>query len=867
MSSDFLRFRVSKELLPPEGFCSEKLSPIESRANLWYNLILKGLDPFPRDKTLSGRIKKILADSPLCGSQLNQMRACVVLKVVFPSRKNVDRETNRTILRDFSGFEKGEFSETTLRKFLGNIPQGHDKETIASLLMLPTIHVADENSNIEKSSADSSENPSKPFSDRLEFFKKSKVLFDLALSDLPKEVNSSELIELVDQWFSIEKLYINLQDTKCPQAYFTLREEISKFSAKEYIDICNKLNVELGNRNYDKYAELVCAQNLLLAVADAFFSFAGNEVDLSCEFITALQDRTRVRSKYFTPLDVFRMWWSDVYLKSAYEKGRLINTEIAAICQVLRSAAQGKEFQNVLAGGLGLIGEKLKIIEEQNEVQYCPEPYRLMKKLVQQSKFPRLLLHWLDAPLLHLPKEDFGPEKESELFSELITQWNLRTRYCAKLHSKNAKEHPIDRRVANGDLSCMEIFSSADDIKENARRVTLYFQNEFTFVLAWTTAEQMASKFKLAQSQLFDGYVHYENARVLYLAPLYKYGKDLLKGRAGTFSEQLDREFSRDEFSRSIETIRLTRVQKRNLEQFASLLETPYFPYAIYQKMAQVLETFTSKSEKVHSLKELNKENDRDNLKFLERMEEFLPNLAFKPTISLEQLPLDIERFCKVLGIPKFNCPSKQLRLQCNFEMTENLRKEASIYFKEAISIEAKDLKAIKNKNLVELNIARKNIVNAVPFLIDEQEKLIHLLKEKTLTGPELGYLVFTTGKLVEFSMKLNLLKIHTTDPLFLNVVVDGRKILHSHSIDSIYSTFCEVMPELTEEEMKVLKSWNAYADYARYPKFKRGHLLDHYVLNGINEDEKDTLRSQLDYMLSISWKVLKKLNGVGSSS
>lgn len=841
------------------GINPEDLSASEKRAADWHQNILENKNPDPLDEKIS---MVVLANARLplvFGPKLNVMRVIFAQKIEMATDKNkikTVKQANKLLLDHLILAEKGHFEK--IEKYIRQVLNDNETplEVLQASLLLPTLENGSKELSYQEAllSSDQTVNPSRLFEDRLELLKKAQAFFMALLNDLPEKPKiksgRSAFNSILASWLEVEKCYQKIVTSGDPKAYFEIKAIMERFSADAFLEECEKLNPWIPEQKREQYR---VAEQWILALSQGFFLSIQQEVNLSCAFIEAMKEKTQVHTKYFTPIDLLFQWWVKVYLESNYPGARDAKAQISAICQGLRSAGLGREGKNVLCLTLSGIPQYLQKIEKLGEVRYAEAPYNLMKKMYETGHFPRLLLHWLQAPLTHADVE-YDAVKERALLSETEWLWTLRVRFLISVNGSprnNSKE--VD------DYSCIGIMDDALSLEEKVCQVNAYFKRSLSHIEAIRLSQSMTDK-----ANGFVGLVNYEDAQHVFLLPFIKIGKEMLeqglKRPQKATPERVDAIFSEEAFWKSVGQRKISDEQKHHFTQLVLLLKERDFPIALYQQMARILESFCGEKGKMHSLKELSRVEDSCLSPFLVRLQSLLPHVPLCPPIAPEAIPNDLKLFCRVLQIPDIDVPSCPLPVKVEYTELAQIVKVFQEYKNKIRFDMEKRIPEMSNESFISLILGRNERLLAQPALYYDCQRLINKLKAGSINNGELAYLIMTTGAILEHAMKLLFLQDQLVEKTLDSGPVINRPFLHSHRLDCILERVEAKMPTLTSQERSAIIAFGDYTRWSRYPKQKGRNPLEHYVLNGMPQEERAEFITQIQTLLQVTEKIFTVL-------
>lgn len=881
------------------------LNPLETRClNLQLKKALGQQAYTPKQIALLERIGKLSCN--IYHPQLNQWRLFISHLAVMPkhlgfsqavttdfktnhkmqNKEELCADWNRTLLKVYSIFEiscyevKKEKEEciTSLNQLKDNIPpeafvSQELYDSVQSDLQLLSDALQDEELlSILLTPLDKKNRDYLLTSEKIDHFLKVLTLSKEAANQciiyakkLPKQPKNT-VTERLNQWIlMITELerncrgILSLQDKALAgseEALFKLSKDLHLLSPQrinqEYVKLWNSIEQAVPNKNsFQLIGEgfLRHSAALLTRTSSAIFDTLDSELEISTEFIRKLQPQLKARSDYFSPLDIYRMWWMEPFLENISENED--HKEIVGQLEMLFQILQDPDCN--IYGKLEHLNIIFKKLEGFKARPLNEEPFNLFQFLLQTPSYG-LLLAWLNTPL---NRKSYKGD-DTKFFLKMKSQYAQLVRLEEKVTIPcilDSTQENILNQNHNHQIKLQEEANQTFEQPKHTERESIdHFARTAYSRYGNDSIEQLENMLRELTSLDIDTknkwFMWNEDIRKLYLRPFILKGADLAPLKAPKKIRHLTSDQPQPPPPPLAKTIKQKKPKTRktsepkvkpirptlqntfeillqsaphslrfNLRNLISLLEDPVSVEAIYCTLARTLEAHFQ-PEQNHSLEQFGK-NAEETL-WLQKMQSFLP-LRFVPSeIDPDELEEDLKRTAQILGAQNVYAFSLNRPEYSDEEIW--VSKFKSALQKSLQRLNEEGINQINGEYLLERRIRLKlckDIIESSESTVMEVEQILKQAKERALPQAILGHLMLKAGQLVEGSMKLHFLTapiVSEANPQSHRAFeeVAGRPRRYDHDLARIYEVSTSVV-RIEEKELELIQKWRHFATTTRY--------------------------------------------------
>lgn len=582
---------------------------------------------------------------------------------------------------------------------------------------------------------------------------------------------------------------------------------------------------------------------LLTRTTIGLFDVPCSQLEISTEFIRKLKPKLNARSDYFTPLDIYRMWWMEPLLRKQSAIESIGYLEM--LFQILRAP------EDNIYGKLGHVELAFKKLEELNTQSFHEEPFKLFKSLLVHHSY-QFLIGWLNAPLNYKDcKRD-----DTHFFLQMKLQYAQFASMTEAIVIPDTLNSTQENIIQQHHSSHLQLKQKAEQNEEETKHKESEALNDFArtafSMFGDDSIEQLENMLSdltvLDQETKNKWFMFQDDIRKLYLRPFILKGGDLAplkaptklrhrtknhepiqyKAKAGKQKQRVATIISErplPTIAPSMQNAFETLLQSSpyslhfNLKNLISLLDHPVSVEAIYCTLARTLEAHFQ-PEQNHSLEQFGT-NEEDKL-WLQKMQSFLPLRFALSKIDPDGLEGDLKRTAQVLGaqtVPAFSLNRPEYSGE---EIWIGHFKNALLSSKERLNAEG--VSHINGEFLLERRIRQKlckDILDFTEATIIEIEEILKQAKEQALPQALLGHLILKVGQIAEGSMKLHFLTapiISEANPQSHRAFeeVAGRPRRYDHDLARVYEVSKTVV-QIDLNEVELIQKWRYFATAARY--------------------------------------------------
>lgn len=744
----------------------------------------------------------------------------------------------------------------------------------------------------------------------------------------------SNLLQGIDQWLkSVQNLQRGLDKVMplleqaykgSPDAIYVLKDLLTQCSTQSIVMTFNdtllphlqamqkqKMNQPAFKHIIESYdLTFRHGMELLQRMSDALFCIPLQSMERCTEFMDALKPHLNVRSAHLTPLDLFGGWWTAPYVKQCKGNEEITNAlgSIEVILQTLQLPGR-----NLYGKTLSDLPELYEKLNREIPEGFTREPLEWLQKVTHPGSL-ELIQKWLNAPLMHKSSQGDPKAVLERFLDDLKSYLSISESKCIPIgdHNPDDPSEVIYTQTSKAVLMLKDalenkIFTIEDIFKLCAKVYPLMqppSRQEMEVILDPHTSDDIKQFYLLDLS-------FREDIRMLYLRPFLSMGREWLLSHSEE-REIRSKKVSKSRFvpkadgSSPIEMGTAKTVEVRPLllaECFESLiphaadrlkapltslveaLKDPYLLEPIYQAAARCLEAQIQPVEN-HDL--ASAANNNEEMRWLVKMQCFLPLSFSLASIDAEALHEDLQRTARLLGL--------EINRYQGLEMHSlpEVKDSAFSLIKELIwqlSLQPalKSSRRLAGENPMEIRLRDgfiDEILEALPVYLEDIESIIALCAQQACPPTLLQFLMLRIGQVVEGALKLHLMR--EAIPSQENPsrhccfeMVGNRPRMYDHDLIRTYRLVANQV-SLDAEPRKLLKAWKNFAHWTRYPQesqnpkaqqlmdasllyqdFQSDQEIEYLKAKGYGEDFRGTLFTWQNEKLIPQIKTLLKMSEV----